>query len=179
VDFSFLPEIEEAQTVYYDGTGKPADPLKVLLDSGCNMVRMRIWHTQAGGLSYYPIWHGKDLGTVVSSISNLGKNNGKKVIIAETSYPFTFDWNDMTHNVIGLSEQILPQYSATPQGQKNFLLKIKSIMKNDANGLGFCYWGGEWVAYRGPEALDGSSWENQALFDFNNKALPVIGSFAE
>lgn len=319
VDFSFLPEIEQGQVIFYDMSGNPGDPLEILRDAGCNTVRIRLWHTpqnghsgleeatafsrrvrdmgmnvwlcvhysdtwadegqqnmpsawqgldleslkdsvytytkritqvispdiiqigneinlgflwDAGrisngenfyqllgegtravrevsdarimvhyaglyagsfyqnlrtrkvdydyiGLSYYPIWHGKDLGVLVSAISSLGKDNGKKVVIAETSYPFTLEWNDMTHNVIGLQDQILPQYPATLQGQKDYLIKIKSILKNDKNGQGFCYWGGEWVAFKGPDALDGSSWENQALFDFSNKALPVMDAFRE
>jgi arabinogalactan endo-1,4-beta-galactosidase len=32
----------------------------------------------------------------------------------------------------------------------------------------------ELVAWNGEESTEGSPWENQALFDFNNQALPVI-----
>ncbi|PIX06080.1 MAG: arabinogalactan endo-1,4-beta-galactosidase, partial [Flavobacteriales bacterium CG_4_8_14_3_um_filter_35_10] len=46
-------------------------------------------------------------------------------------------------------------------------------------GVGFCYWGAELVAYKGKMATDASPWENQALFDFNNKALPVLEAFKE
>ncbi len=45
------------------------------------------------------------------------------------------------------------------------------------NGIGFCYWGAELIAWKGDQATDGSSWENQALFDFENKALPVLEEF--
>jgi arabinogalactan endo-1,4-beta-galactosidase len=37
------------------------------------------------GLSYYPIWHGKNLEEVKSTINTLGQTHNKKVIIAETS----------------------------------------------------------------------------------------------
>ncbi|MDD4087079.1 MAG: glycosyl hydrolase 53 family protein, partial [Bacteroidales bacterium] len=42
----------------------------------------------------------------------------------------------------------------------------------------FCYWGAELVACKGPQAMDGSCWENQALFDFANEALPALDAFA-
>ena len=45
------------------------------------------------------------------------------------------------------------------------------------NGLGFCYWGAELIAWNGEQATDGSPWENQAFFDFSNKALPVLNEF--
>ncbi len=130
------------------------------------------------GLSYYPIWHGKDLNALKTAISNLAKDNNKGVVIAETAYPFTLGWNDLTNNVVGLEEQlIMPGYPATQKGQRDFIAKIKEVVTSTENGIGFCYWGGELVAFKGTNATDGSIWENQALYDFNNKALPVINEF--
>jgi arabinogalactan endo-1,4-beta-galactosidase len=132
------------------------------------------------GLSYYPIWHGKDLQLLGNTLNELSKKNNKKIVIAETSYPFTLQWNDLTHNVVGMEEQlILPEFPATPEGQRDFLKKIKSIVRSVPYGSGLCYWGGELVAFKGPDSQNGSSWENQALYDFNNKALPVIKVFGE
>lgn len=128
------------------------------------------------GLSYYPMWHGKNLNQLQANMDALFKAYGKPVIIAETSYPFTFEWNDFTNNIIGSQDQILPQYPATPQGQKDYLAKIKEISMQ--YGLGFCYWGGEWISFRGPEATNGSTYENQSLWDFEGKALPAIAVFA-
>lgn len=45
--------------------------------------------------------------------------------------------------------------------------------------LNLLHWGGELVAFNGPQAKDGSPWENQALFDFENKALSVVKEFQE
>lgn len=126
------------------------------------------------GLSYYPMWHGKNLDSLQNTLSTLGTKNNKKVFIAETSYPFTLNWNDWTHNVIGLSSQLHPNFEASPTGQKNYLQAIKTITTNATNSIGFCYWGAEWVSYKGSSATNGSSYENQALWDFNNKALPVL-----
>ncbi|WP_117879263.1 glycoside hydrolase family 53 protein [Aureibaculum luteum] len=129
------------------------------------------------GLSYYPIWHGKDLGKVKITLSELSKKYQKEILFAETAYPFTLDWNDFTNNIVGDSEQILPQYPATLEGQKDFISKIKELIISTENGKGICYWGGELISYNGKVATDGSPWENQALFDFNNKIVPVISSF--
>ncbi|WP_297509739.1 glycosyl hydrolase 53 family protein [Flavobacterium sp.] len=129
------------------------------------------------GLSYYPIWHGTSLTNVQNTINSLGQMYNKKVLLAETSYPFTLGYNDYTNNVVGLSNQLAPGYSATTSGQLSFLSAIKNSVKQSAHGIGFCYWGAEWVAFRGPNATNGSSWENQALWDFNNNALPVLDAF--
>lgn len=129
------------------------------------------------GLSYYPIWHGKVLADVTSTINSLSQTHNKKVLIAETAYPFTLNWNDWTNNILGANDQLITNFPATNDGQKNYLLAIKSLLKQTTNGIGFCYWGGEWVAFRGPQATNGSSWENQALWDFNNNALPVMDAF--
>jgi arabinogalactan endo-1,4-beta-galactosidase len=131
------------------------------------------------GLSYYPVWHGKILSDVNATITSLGETHNKKVIIAETAYPFTLGYNDYTNNILGLANQLVPTYPATNQGQKEFLLAIKNLVKQNSRGLGFCYWGAEWVAFRGPTATNGSSWENQALWDFNNNALPVMDAFSQ
>jgi arabinogalactan endo-1,4-beta-galactosidase len=130
------------------------------------------------GLSYYPRWHGKNLDSLKTRMHRLSSNFQKEVLIAETAYPFTMEWNDMTHNIIGSDNQIIPEFPATPNGQKAFLERIKSIVSSTSGGKGFCYWGGEWVAFKGPYSQSGSPWENQALFDFNNQALPVIEVFS-
>jgi arabinogalactan endo-1,4-beta-galactosidase len=129
------------------------------------------------GLSYYPMWHGKSLTLLAQTMSSLSISFGKEVLIAETSYPFTLGWNDWTNNVVGSEDQILNEYSVTPQGQKDFFKKIIEISRGTPNGIGFCYWGGEWVSYKGSTAVDGSAWENQAFWDFENNALPILDEF--
>lgn len=129
------------------------------------------------GLSYYPMYHGKFLSDVKSTIENLGSLYNKKVIIAETSYPFTFGWNDWTNNIIGLPSQIIPAFPATSDGQKQYLTSLRSTISESTFCSGFAYWGAEWVSFRGNQATNGSSYENQALWDFNNKVLPAIEVF--
>ncbi|MGQ2982925.1 glycoside hydrolase family 53 protein [Flavobacterium sp.] len=129
------------------------------------------------GLSYYPIWHGKNTGSLQIKMQQLGTAHNKKVLIAETAYPFTLGWNDWTNNVVGQSDQLIPAYPASAEGQKAFINAIRSVVKNSGTGIGFCYWGAEWTAFRGPEATNGSTWENQALWDFDGKALPAVEAF--
>lgn len=129
------------------------------------------------GLSYYPIWHSKDLYGFQQAMTALSQNLNKKILLAETAYPFTFGYNDLTTNIIGSNSQILPDFPATPQGQWDYLEKIKTIMTAVPTGIGFCYWGGEWISYKGMDAHNGSSWENQACWNFNNKALPVLNAY--
>jgi arabinogalactan endo-1,4-beta-galactosidase len=129
------------------------------------------------GLSYYPIWHGKDLTVVKTTIDALGSKFSKKVIIAETAYPFTLDYNDWTNNIVGSDNQLVSGYSATAEGQKSYMLAIKSLLKSSKSGIGFSYWGGEWISFKGNQAKDGSTFENQALYDFSNKSLPVLAVF--
>jgi arabinogalactan endo-1,4-beta-galactosidase len=130
------------------------------------------------GLSYYPVWHGLDLNAVKSTIDALGTKFGKKVVIAETAYPFTLGYNDWTNNIVGTQDQLIAGYPATPDGQKSYMLAIKNLVKTSNYGIGFSYWGGEWISFKGGEAKDGSTFENQALYDFSNKALPVFQAFS-
>ena len=131
------------------------------------------------GLSYYPIWHGKNLDSIASAISSLATVHAKEIVLAETAYPFTLDYNDYTNNIIGLESQlILPEFPATAEGQLAFVERMKKMMLTEVNqGIGLCYWGAEFVAWKGPVASDGSAWENQAFFGFDNKLLPVSKAF--
>ena len=130
------------------------------------------------GLSFYPKWHGKSLNNLKAKMQSLSETHNKKILIAETAYPFTLEWNDWTNNIVGLDEQlILPEYPATAEGQRKFIKQLKTDIKEIENGIGFCYWGAELIAWKGNQSADGSPWENQALFDFDNHALPVLGKF--
>lgn len=128
------------------------------------------------GLSYYPIWHGKSLDAMSTSLTSLVNKFQKPLIIAETSYPFTLSWNDYTNNWVGTSDQLIPAFAATPEGQTAYTKALFDLMRKLPNqqGLGICWWAPEWVSYKGPTANNGSTAENLTLFDFNNNALPAL-----
>jgi arabinogalactan endo-1,4-beta-galactosidase len=132
------------------------------------------------GISFYSIWHGKNLDDLKNNLISLGSSYQKYVLLTETSYPWSLAWNDWTNNPWGEEGQLIPGYPATPEGQLAYLSKIKEIMQNlDGYGIGFCYWAPDWVAFKGPEATDGSTWENATLFDFEKKALPANAVFGD
>lgn len=130
------------------------------------------------GLSYYPMWHGFSLADLKTSVDALIAENNKPLLIAETAYPFSLGYADYTNNLVGLPSQLISAYPATTEGQKDFLMAIKAMLKKNSKGAGFCYWGAEWVAFRGPTATNGSAAENMALFSFTNKELPAMDAFA-
>ena len=131
------------------------------------------------GLSYYPVWHGKDISQVKTIIDALGKKYSKRVLIAETAYPFTLSFNDFTNNIVGAADQLVPNYPATPAGQRTFVMAVRAQVKASEYGQGFAYWGGEWVAFKGQQATSGSTFENQALYSFDNNALSVMQAFSK
>jgi arabinogalactan endo-1,4-beta-galactosidase len=87
-------------------------------------------------------------------------------------------------NLIGLPEQLVPGYPATLQGQKANLRDVLSIVRAVPNGrgLGAFYWDATWTPVVGngwdpADPASGNAWENQALFDFQGRALPAMDAF--
>ncbi len=126
------------------------------------------------GVSYYPVWHGKSLDSLKQALIGLNQQLQKPIVIAETAYPFTLEWNDWTNNIIGNSNQLITAFPSTPEGQNNYWQAILQTSRESNQCLGVCYWGAEWVSYKGNTATNGSSWENQAFWDFDRKALPIL-----
>ena len=53
--------------------------------------------------------------------------------------------------------------------------EINSVVKDNPNGQGVCLWGGVTKAYLLPKKRTNAFfWENQAVLDFNNQALPIM-----
>jgi arabinogalactan endo-1,4-beta-galactosidase len=52
----------------------------------------------------------------------------------------------------------------------------------DGRGLGVFYWDATWTAVPGngwdpTDPTSGNTWENQALFDFDDRALPAMDEY--
>ncbi|HMX40237.1 MAG TPA: glycosyl hydrolase 53 family protein [Saprospiraceae bacterium] len=131
------------------------------------------------GLSYYPKWHGKSLDTLAAVMGRLAQAHHKPINVCEIAYPFTLEWADHTTNLVGQDDLVLPEYPPTPEGQRRYLLRLRQIVEHNPQGMGFCYWAPDWVAFRGKTATDGSGWENQAQFDFERRALPSMDLYRE
>ena len=69
-------------------------------------------------------------------------------------------------------------YPATAQGQADALRAVMNVVRSVPNGrgIGVFYWEPAWTARTGAgwdptNPNSGNGWENQALFDFNDRAL--------
>jgi len=126
------------------------------------------------GQSFYPWWHGT-LDDLEANLADLSYRYGKDIVIAETAYPWTLDWHDNTHNMVGLPEHLLPGYPATVAGQRAFLADLMDIVADvpGSLGLGVFYWAPEWIA----APSFGSVWENVTVFDFSGEVLGSIDVF--
>jgi len=126
------------------------------------------------GLSFYPWWHGT-LTDLQANINDLGQRYNKDIIVVETSYPWTLDWNDDVGNVVGDSSQLHPGYPATVEGQTAFLSDLINVVRDVPNnrGLGIFYWEPAWIS----TPQEGSRRENLALFDFSGELLASISAF--
>ena len=132
------------------------------------------------GLSYYPFWHGT-LEQAAANMADITARYGKPCVIAETAYPFTLESEDATNDIMNSPSQLTDGYPATPEGQAAWLRAVADLAAAvpDGQGLGYCYWEGVWT-YRAGSGWDptdpksGNAWENLALFDFEDKALPGL-----
>lgn len=133
------------------------------------------------GISYYHLWHKRDLDYVALKLNTLAAETGKPVMIVETFYPWTLGWNDWTFNWVGEEEQLIPGYPATPEGQAKYFTDLVSTVKNipGGYGLGIIWWAPDLLAFNGPESAEGSFMENLAIFDFDNRLLPAIEVFRD
>ena len=154
------------------------------------------------GISYYTYWHGS-FENMCSVLKKIGSTYGKKTCIMETAYPYTSDDGDMNGNSVGSGG--VEGYPDSVQAQaKNF--RDVAYYANEAGALGVFYWEGAWVpvgseresnekiweehgsGWASSYSVDydpkdagvyygGCAWDNQAMFDFNGKALPSLNVF--
>jgi arabinogalactan endo-1,4-beta-galactosidase len=134
------------------------------------------------GISYYPYWHGS-LAALQNNLDDISARYKKDVIVVETAYPFTDQENDTQSNLAN-KDMAIPDYPYTPEGQRTLLRDVMSIVRAvpDGHGLGVFWWDATWTAVPGngwdsTDPKSGNAWENQALFDFNNRALPALGEY--
>jgi arabinogalactan endo-1,4-beta-galactosidase len=126
------------------------------------------------GLSYYPWWHGT-LQDLEATLDSLARRFDRDIILVETAYPWTLDWHDDVHNIVGLPGQLHPGYPATVSGQEEYLSDLMNIVAETAasRGRGIFYWAPDYISVSGL----GSAWENVTLFDFNGEILPSVAAF--
>lgn len=156
------------------------------------------------GLSFYPYWHGtmEDLKNAITHVRN---TYGKKVYVAENAYCYTSEDGDGSANSIKGTDDLAEGYSASVQGQANEVRDVCAVA-SEAGAEGVFYWEGTWIPV-GPADADnssiwekygsgwassyaggydpkdagqyygGSSWDNQAMFDFTGHPLASLNVF--
>jgi arabinogalactan endo-1,4-beta-galactosidase len=134
------------------------------------------------GISYYPYWHGS-LAELQYNLNDISARYDKDVIVVETAYAFTEQDNDGFANIAN-DELKVPQYLYTPEGQRDMLRNVISVVRavDNGRGIGVFYWDATWIAVEGngwdnTNPAEGNAWENQALFDFEGKALPALAEY--
>lgn len=140
------------------------------------------------GLSYYPYWHGT-LQDLSRNLNDISKRYEKDTVVAETAYGFTTKDMEGCTLIFGQEQEEAAGYEANPEGQAAFLKDLWDCICSveGERGAGFVYWepcwvpvmGSTWASregqiYMNDEAKGGNSWANQALFDYDGKALPSL-----
>ncbi len=103
-------------------------------------------------VSAYPFWHGSPDDLAVS-LKNIAKTYHKKVMVAETAYPYTFANADSTNNnVNSQSDMSYSGYEVSVDGQKkavyDVFLAVASVNTQAGTkgyGLGGFYWEPAWI----------------------------------
>ena len=156
------------------------------------------------GLSFYPYWHGT-MEDLKNAIAHIRSTYNKKVYVAETAYCYTSEDSDGAANSIEGSDDLAEGYSASVQGQTNEVRDVFAAAC-EAGAEGVFYWEGTWIPV-GPATTDnsalwekygsgwassyagsydpkdagqyygGSSWDNQAMFDFTGHPLASLNVF--
>lgn len=155
--------------------------------------------------SYYPYWHGT-LENLTNELAGIREKFGKDVMCAETSYMYTYENADETGNTISEETVCDKPYPPTEQGQADEVRDVIAAV-SDAGGIGVFYWEPAWIGVPGDswEAQSalwekfgsgwassfakvydpadagiyygGSSWDNQAMFDFEGRPLDSLSVF--
>lgn len=107
--------------------------------------------------SYYPMWHGT-ASDLTQKLTNIARNYNKKVMVAETAYPYTYENFDSQNNNIGdASGMTHANYSVSVSGQAEALhdvfAAVAKVNETKAGyGIGAFYWEPGWIA------TDSSTW---------------------
>jgi arabinogalactan endo-1,4-beta-galactosidase len=156
--------------------------------------------------SYYSYWHGS-LDNLQKTLTDIGNRYNKYVMVVETAYPYTNEDGDSFGNTVTSSTSGVDlRYDISVQGQAKALADVFQTVANcNGHGIGVFYWEPAWLgvpgisyseqkqhweqqgsgwatAYAGSYDKDatetgGSSFDNQALFDFRGRPLDSLDVF--
>lgn len=111
--------------------------------------------------SYYPFWHGS-LENLTEVLSQIANTYNKEVLIAETSYAYTFEDGDGHVNTVNKEETTNLPYPVSVQGQATSVRNVFQAVANvGEKGLGVMYWEPAWLPVGPKEELE----NNKALWE--------------
>ena len=184
--------------IHYTQVDDAAGTLKKAADLNSHSVDYDVF-----GISYYPYWHGT-MENMRDVLKDIHAKYGVETCVLETAYLSAQDDGDCFANSVS-AEEALVGYPANPQGQAKCIRDVMAYA-NEAGALGVFYWEGAWVPvgsdYDSNKAIweehgsgwassyaskydpqdagkyfGGSSWDNQAMFDFSGHVLPSLNVF--
>jgi arabinogalactan endo-1,4-beta-galactosidase len=126
------------------------------------------------GLSHYFKWSEvKTMTEIKSIIASLYSKYKKDIVIVETAFPWTNQNADSYQNIFSGTES--PQgYTVSKEEQLRYMKDLTQTVI-DGGGKGIIYWEPSWISTTFKDRWgSGSSWENNAFFDFNGNVLPAI-----
>lgn len=100
--------------------------------------------------SYYPMWHETatakgDTSSLTSALNWIASEYGKMVMVAETSWPTTWEDGDGHGNSAPKTSGQNLQYDISLQGQIDEMRAVVSAVSSVENGIGVFYWEPAWV----------------------------------
>jgi len=121
------------------------------------------------GFSYYTPYSDVPLEEISDYVATFKNDYNREVMILETAYPWTLDGADDYGNIF-YTESLVDGYPATQEGQRDFMIELVKEVK-EGGGSGVFYWEPAWITSDLKDLWGtGSSWENNALFNFVGNA---------
>lgn len=147
-------------------TGVQAQIAKQLSD---NQVDYDVFAT-----SYYPFWHGT-LENLNKVLSDIAETYGKKVMVAETSYAYTYEDGDGHENNVRAENagSLDLDYNVSVQGQADSLSSIMETVSETTNGIGMFYWEPAWIPV---QEYDADASDAEAVLFSNKQKWETYGS---
>lgn len=121
------------------------------------------------GFSYYTPYSDVPLNEISSYVESFRNDFEREVMILETAYSWTMGGADDYNNLF-YTESLVEGFPATQEGQRDFMIElIEQVI--EGGGSGVFYWEPAWITSDLQDLWGtGSSWENNALFDFQGNA---------
>ena len=134
--------------------------------------------------SFYPMWDGT-VTDMTKVLTNIAKKYNKKVMVAETAYPFTFNDSDGSANCINNRAAMrYANYSVDLKGQAYALYDVFNGISNvnktlPGYGLGAFYWEPAWIkADSSTWGTNGSGWISSASGNYERMYTGKVEYFS-